>query len=141
MLFPDFDVTFTNLNNGNLTTNYIASCNYNPKTSPFCPIFTLGSIAKMAGINNFQSVVAAGSILAVQLDWTCDLDKSSTACVPTWEFSRLDDPNSTVCVTWLTMHFEHLVVVMMAAVFMVVDQHWIQLPHRRLHGHQRHESV
>jgi hypothetical protein len=96
VLFPHFDVEFTNLQNGNLNSTYLSTCHWDPKAQPYCPIFTMQSIATAARVQNFSQLIPAGAIIAVQLNWICDLDVSTTDCVPTWTFNRLDAASS-VC--------------------------------------------
>ena len=52
-------------------------------------------MATAAG-TSIASMMSQGGILGVQITWTCDLDESATSCTPVIEFSRLDNPNSTV---------------------------------------------
>ncbi len=98
MLFPNFGNSFVNLNNGDITSQYLAVCRWNPITAPFCPIFYMSDMAEAAGITPMalQTMLTSGGIIAVQLTWNCDLDKSGTECVPTIAFNRLDNPDSDV---------------------------------------------
>ncbi|XP_053547655.1 P2X purinoceptor 3 [Bombina bombina] len=80
--FPLFD-----FEKGNLPDNL--NCRYNPKTHPFCPIFRLGDILKLAG-QNFTNLADKGGVMGIKIGWLCDLDQSWDLCVPKYSFTRLD---------------------------------------------------
>ncbi|XP_053307163.1 P2X purinoceptor 3 [Spea bombifrons] len=80
--FPVFD-----FERGNLLSSL--NCRYNAVTHPFCPIFRLGDIIKLAG-ENFSSLAENGGVLGIKIGWLCDLDKSWDLCLPSYSFTRLD---------------------------------------------------
>ncbi|XP_075439333.1 P2X purinoceptor 3, partial [Ascaphus truei] len=86
--FPMFNFERGNLLS-NLTSNDIRNCRFDPITHPFCPIFRLGDIVRLAG-QNFTKLADKGGVLGIKIGWLCDLDKSWELCVPRYSFTRLD---------------------------------------------------
>uniref|UniRef100_A0A8C5WI53 Purinergic receptor P2X 3 n=1 Tax=Leptobrachium leishanense TaxID=445787 RepID=A0A8C5WI53_9ANUR len=80
--FPIF-----NFERGNLLSSL--NCRYHPITHPFCPIFRLGDIVKLAG-QNFTNLADNGGVIGIKIGWLCDLDKSWDLCLPSYSFTRLD---------------------------------------------------
>ncbi|KFV97825.1 P2X purinoceptor 7, partial [Fulmarus glacialis] len=82
--FPKFNYTILNV-----PANLNSSCTYNKITSPLCPIFRLGDILQEAK-ENFSEVAVKGGIIAIEINWDCNLD-SFYDCNPKYGFRRLDD--------------------------------------------------
>ncbi|NXG76695.1 P2RX7 protein, partial [Baryphthengus martii] len=82
--FPKFNTTVLN------TPSILnTSCIYNKKTSPLCPIFRLGDILHEAK-ENFSQMAVKGGIIAIEINWDCNLDSWFYNCVPKYSFRRLD---------------------------------------------------
>ncbi|NWH72886.1 P2RX7 protein, partial [Piaya cayana] len=86
--FPKFNYTVLNIPKV-LNT----SCTYNKTTSPLCPIFRLGDILQEAN-QNFPEVAVKGGIIAIEINWDCNLDSWFYDCNPKYSFRRLDDKNT-----------------------------------------------
>ncbi|XP_069089142.1 P2X purinoceptor 3 [Pleurodeles waltl] len=86
--FPLFEFEKGNLAS-NLTSDQIKKCRFNPDTQPYCPIFRLGDVVKMAG-QNFTKLADKGGVMGIKIGWVCDLDRSWDDCVPKYTFTRLD---------------------------------------------------
>ncbi|NXX93246.1 P2RX7 protein, partial [Centropus bengalensis] len=87
--FPKFNHTVLNI-----PSILNTSCTYNKKTSPFCPIFRLGDILQESK-QNFSEVAVKGGIIAIEINWDCDLDSWFYDCTPKYGFRRLDDTKIT----------------------------------------------
>ncbi|NXK04136.1 P2RX7 protein, partial [Herpetotheres cachinnans] len=87
--FPKFDY-----NTLNFPPDFNTSCTYNKITSPFCPVFRLGDILQEAK-ENFSEVAVKGGIIAIEINWDCNLDRWFYDCSPKYGFYRLDDRKST----------------------------------------------
>ncbi|XP_069727062.1 P2X purinoceptor 7 isoform X2 [Phaenicophaeus curvirostris] len=87
--FPKFNYTVLNI-----PPILNTSCTYNKKTSPLCPIFRLGDILQEAN-QNFPEVAVKGGIIAVEINWDCNLDSWFYDCSPKYSFRRLDDKKIT----------------------------------------------
>ncbi|NXE72108.1 P2RX7 protein, partial [Cochlearius cochlearius] len=83
--FPKFNYTVLNI-----PPNLNTSCTYNKITSPLCPIFRLGDILQEAK-ENFSEVAVKGGIIAIEINWDCNLDSWFYHCSPKYDFRRLDD--------------------------------------------------
>uniref|UniRef100_A0A3Q4H0Z6 Uncharacterized protein n=1 Tax=Neolamprologus brichardi TaxID=32507 RepID=A0A3Q4H0Z6_NEOBR len=70
--FPAFRVSRSNLVE-DVDSNYISSCLYHPLDAPLCPIFKLGDIIQLSGLN-FQTVAKVGGAIGIVVDWTCNFD-------------------------------------------------------------------
>ena len=80
--------------------SYLASCLYDEDTDPFCPVFKLDTIARLAGVN-FSRVAVDGSIISVRIQWDCDLDHDFwTHCRPEYHFRRLDNADAKIAPGW-----------------------------------------
>ncbi|EMP37095.1 P2X purinoceptor 7 [Chelonia mydas] len=86
--YPKFNFTRRNIL-PSVSTTYLKTCIYDPKTDPFCPIFRVRQIVEAAG-QNFQEMAVEGGVMGVQINWNCDLDKPAYYCVPEYTFRRLD---------------------------------------------------
>ncbi|XP_009878584.1 PREDICTED: P2X purinoceptor 7 [Charadrius vociferus] len=83
--FPKFNYTVLNF-----PPNLNISCTYNKITSPHCPIFRLGDILQEAN-QNFSEMAVKGGIIAIEINWDCNLDSWFYDCSPKYDFHRLDD--------------------------------------------------
>ncbi|XP_063341714.1 P2X purinoceptor 1 isoform X4 [Pelmatolapia mariae] len=85
--FPAFGVSRSNLVE-DIDSNYISSCLYHPDNAPLCPIFKLGDIIKLSGLN-FQTVAKVGGAIGIVVDWTCNFDVHVKHCKPEYTFHGL----------------------------------------------------
>ncbi|XP_013768178.1 P2X purinoceptor 1 isoform X2 [Pundamilia nyererei] len=85
--FPAFGVSRSNLVE-DVDSNYISSCLYHPLSAPLCPIFKLGDIIKLSGLN-FQTVAKVGGAIGIVVDWTCNFDVHVKHCKPEYTFHGL----------------------------------------------------
>lgn len=90
--YPKFAFTKRNIL-PNITADYLKHCEYSRNTDPFCPIFRLGHIVKDSQ-QDFQEMAIQGGVMAIQINWDCDLDRKATHCVPKYTFRRLDNRES-----------------------------------------------
>ncbi|XP_048677742.1 P2X purinoceptor 4-like isoform X5 [Caretta caretta] len=90
--YPKFNFTRRNIL-PSISTTYLKTCIYHPKTDPFCPIFRVRQIVEAAG-QNFQEMAVEGGVMGVQINWNCDLDKPAYYCVPKYTFRRLDNKDA-----------------------------------------------
>lgn len=60
-----------------------------------CPIFKIGKILELANVN-FNEIASLGGVIAIQINWDCDLDYDLSHCFPTYTFTRLDLKNTKV---------------------------------------------
>ncbi|KAG8181809.1 hypothetical protein JTE90_001465 [Oedothorax gibbosus] len=101
--FVDFP-KFKDSNRRNIkdTSNktYLQNCVYDPVQSPDCPIFKLGDIVKWSGVSDYNSIALKGGVIAVVIKWDCNLDYNKKYCFPTYEFTRLDDPDAKLAPGW-----------------------------------------
>ncbi|KAI5089237.1 P2X purinoceptor 5 [Silurus meridionalis] len=72
--FPKFEFSKSNVL-PSTKHSYLKSCYYDEVHHPYCPIFRVGDL---------------GGSVAVGIDWTCDLDKDYSKCIPKYSFTRLD---------------------------------------------------
>uniref|UniRef100_A0A8C3J5U3 Purinergic receptor P2X 7 n=1 Tax=Calidris pygmaea TaxID=425635 RepID=A0A8C3J5U3_9CHAR len=83
--FPKFNCTELNI-----PQDFNNSCTYNKTTSPLCPIFRLGDIVQEAN-QKFSEMAVKGGIIAIRINWDCNLDSWFYDCSPKYSFNRLDD--------------------------------------------------
>ncbi|KAM6193475.1 LOW QUALITY PROTEIN: P2X purinoceptor 7 [Sarcoramphus papa] len=83
--FPKFNYTILNV-----PPNLNTSCTYNKITCPLCPIFHLGDILQEAK-ESFSEVTVKGGIIAIEINWDCNLDSWFYDCSPKYGFRHLDD--------------------------------------------------
>ncbi|KAM8961472.1 P2X purinoceptor 6 [Pelodytes ibericus] len=72
---------------------YFKSCRYDPATKPYCPVFQIRDILRKTG-HNFEEVSVLGGVVAVQIEWKCDLDLSQSSCKPQYQFQLQDKNNN-----------------------------------------------
>ncbi|MGH0151429.1 UNVERIFIED_CONTAM: hypothetical protein FKN15_020153 [Acipenser sinensis] len=90
--FPNFNYTNRNIL-PHMNDTYLRGCVFNRTTDPYCPIFRLGDIVQEAG-ENFTEMAIEGGVIAIQINWECNLDRLFHKCVPEYSFRRLDEKNS-----------------------------------------------
>ncbi|XP_068937482.1 P2X purinoceptor 4 isoform X2 [Petaurus breviceps papuanus] len=95
--YPKFNFTKKNILPDTNAT-YLRSCIYNIETDPFCPIFRLGEILRSAG-QNFGKVAEEGGIMNILINWDCNLDLSTSYCLPKYSFLHLDHQTSDLHVS------------------------------------------
>ncbi|XP_074462000.1 P2X purinoceptor 7 isoform X1 [Larus michahellis] len=83
--FPKFNYTILNI-----PTIFNTSCTYNKTIFPLCPIFRLGDIVQEAK-QKFSEMAVKGGIIAIKINWDCNLDSWFYDCSPKYGFQRLDD--------------------------------------------------
>ncbi|KAM7090089.1 LOW QUALITY PROTEIN: P2X purinoceptor 7-like [Ciconia maguari] len=80
--FPKFNTIL------NIPSNLNTSCTYHNFPAP--PVFCLGDILQEAK-ENFSEVAVKGGIIAIEINWDCNLDSWSYDCSPKYGFCCLDD--------------------------------------------------
>lgn len=94
---------FKNSNRRNIKdtsdTAYLTSCHYNSETDPDCPVFRLGDIVSWAG-QDYDTISYTGGVIAIVITWDCNLDFDKKYCLPSYSFSRLDDPKAQLAPGW-----------------------------------------
>ena len=91
--FPKFHVQRRNII-GYASGDSLKHCKYSENNTR-CPIFVLGDILRFAGYN-FTEVAFRGGIVGIHIRWDCNLDFHEDYCVPTYNFTRLDDPDAPI---------------------------------------------
>ncbi|TNN06943.1 P2X purinoceptor 4 [Schistosoma japonicum] len=88
--FPGFKVKRSNILSW-MTESYIQDCLYNAEhhIDKYCPRFRLNDIFKSAGINA-NRLLKYGGVVAITINWQCDLDWDIEYCVPSYEFLELE---------------------------------------------------
>jgi hypothetical protein len=100
--FPECGEEFQRRNIvGNATSEYLASCIYDPKKNPYCPIFRIGDIVHWAGAD-YSQVAITGGVFTIQIAWNCQFDwgVSINDCLPKYTFKRSDEPNPIISPGW-----------------------------------------
>ncbi|NXS53178.1 P2RX7 protein, partial [Brachypteracias leptosomus] len=82
--FPKFNLTVVNI-----PPVLNTFCTYNKDTDPSCPIFRLGDILQELK-ENFSEFAVKGGIIAIEINWNCNLDSWFYDCSPKYSFRRLD---------------------------------------------------
>ncbi|XP_063046889.1 P2X purinoceptor 3a [Engraulis encrasicolus] len=83
--FPLFGVT-----RGNFAPKINIACIYDPVTNPYCPIFRVGDILKLAN-ETFSTIARQGGQIGIHIRWFCNFDEPVDNCRPSYSFTRLDD--------------------------------------------------
>ncbi|CAK9293400.1 unnamed protein product [Gordionus sp. m RMFG-2023] len=79
---------------------YLRTCKYSPESQNwFCPVFTLNDLLNYSN-STYQQVYSQGAIIAVKIDWKCNLDRDLNKCIPSYSFSRIDDPKVNYSPGW-----------------------------------------
>jgi len=96
--FPLFKIRRRNIPNSS-NSSYLETCHYAKNSDPGCPIFRLGDIVHEAG-ENYSRLAIQGGVIAIIINWECNLDFNPEKCNPTYQFSRLDDPYAKLAKGW-----------------------------------------
>ncbi|XP_032239188.2 P2X purinoceptor 4 isoform X2 [Nematostella vectensis] len=91
--FPKFSESRRNIIQKN--DSHLKSCNYHPTSDPLCPVFRLGTMAELAGVN-FEKLAYKGGVMAIVITWNCNFDPLAYHCEPKYSFRRLDDDESPI---------------------------------------------
>ncbi|XP_041956169.1 P2X purinoceptor 4b isoform X2 [Alosa sapidissima] len=86
--YPKFGFSKKNIL-ANVSKGYLKTCRYHSTTDPHCPIFRLGDMVHEAGAD-FPTMAEKGGVMAILIDWSCDLDWPEKDCVPKYSFVRMD---------------------------------------------------
>ncbi len=85
--------------------SYLSRCLHD-ETDAFCPVFKLTTMARLAG-EDFNALSVNGAVLAVGIEWDCDLDYDFMRyCRPTYSFRRLDNPKAKIAPGWNFRHVD-----------------------------------
>jgi len=93
--FPLFNILRRNIDESPETNAYLKKCLFHPKTDPRCPIFRIGDILNYSNVD-FYDIAKEGGVIAIQLNWNCNLDWDLSYCFPQYTFVRLDQQNAQV---------------------------------------------
>lgn len=76
------------------------TCHYNPKhpKNKYCPYFKINTILK--DVNETIALAERGAVIAIVIEWNCDLDKPAFHCKPEYSFKRLDDKDTQISDGW-----------------------------------------
>lgn len=80
-------------------STYLNKCQYDSTHNPSCPVFRLGTIIEEAK-ENYTELAASGGVVAIVINWECNLDFNVNDCIPTYSFRRLDDPEAQIAKGW-----------------------------------------
>ncbi|XP_014597588.3 P2X purinoceptor 6 isoform X1 [Equus przewalskii] len=64
---------------------YFKRCRYDPRFSPYCPVFRIGDLVAMAG-GVFEDLALLGGAVGIHVHWDCDLDAVGSDCRPHYSF-------------------------------------------------------
>ncbi|XP_071790376.1 P2X purinoceptor 4-like [Asterias amurensis] len=90
--YPKFKFSKRNILESSNKT-YLQICKYNSRTDPYCPIFRLGDIVHETG-EDFKTMAYSGGVVAISINWDCNLDYSQKECRPVYTFARLDNKDA-----------------------------------------------
>lgn len=97
--FLRFGVSRRNILDKTNNKTYLQGCHYDSESNPFCPVFVLGDVVKKAG-EDYDEIAKHGGVIAIEIKWDCNLDRSLEKCVPQYHFRRLDDSNAKIAQGW-----------------------------------------
>ncbi|CAL8109169.1 unnamed protein product [Calicophoron daubneyi] len=88
--FPYFDVKRRNVLPW-MSELYLKQCTYEPEhpRNKYCPVFRMGDMIRLAGADS-RKLIRFGGVMAITIDWQCDLDWSVDYCLPNYAFRQLD---------------------------------------------------
>ncbi|CAH1232931.1 P2RX4 [Branchiostoma lanceolatum] len=94
--FPLFNFTKRNILD-DYDPGYLKNCRFNNSdpVDKYCPIIRLDTMVKEAN-QNFTALAEQGGIIGISITWDCNLDYSSSYCLPKYSFTRLDKADSKV---------------------------------------------
>ncbi|THD26064.1 P2X purinoceptor 4 [Fasciola hepatica] len=92
--FPLFKVSRYNILPW-MTREYLLSCTYRPndRRDRYCPNFRIRDVFFLAGANAHR-ITRHGGVIAITIDWKCNLDVSLEFCQPRYGFLHLDGKES-----------------------------------------------
>ncbi|XP_035158428.2 P2X purinoceptor 6 isoform X2 [Callithrix jacchus] len=64
---------------------YFKRCRYEPRFSPYCPVFRIGDLVAEAG-GTFEDLASLGGSVGIRVHWDCDLDTGDSSCRPHYSF-------------------------------------------------------
>ncbi|XP_053443395.1 P2X purinoceptor 6 isoform X1 [Nycticebus coucang] len=64
---------------------YFKHCQYDPRSSPYCPVFHIGDLVATAG-GSFEDLALLGGSVGISVCWDCDLDTGGSDCQPRYSF-------------------------------------------------------
>ncbi|XP_053445365.1 P2X purinoceptor 6-like [Nycticebus coucang] len=64
---------------------YFKHCQYDPRSSPYCPVFRIGDLVATAG-GSFEDLALLGGSVGISVCWDCDLDTGGSDCQPRYSF-------------------------------------------------------
>ncbi|BHF57384.1 Receptor for ATP that acts as a ligand-gated ion channel [Sparganum proliferum] len=107
--FPTFQVKRRNIFDW-MDVDYLETCLYDRdhETMRYCPRFRIGDIIKYSG-GETEAIWTQGGIVAIRIDWTCNLDYDVEDCLPSYSFHRLDDSKSLYMAGWNLRYADHFV--------------------------------
>ncbi|KAI0207936.1 P2X purinoceptor 4 [Lamellibrachia satsuma] len=81
--------------------DYLHSCRYNPDhpEDSLCPIFRLQTIIEEAG-EDYDEMAVQGGVIAITIQWDCNLDFGLEYCKPKYTFRRLDRRHAKIAKGW-----------------------------------------
>jgi len=71
----------------------ISRNNVNGKKTPGYNFFTIDDLVKGTGYS-FEDIAVKGAAVGVIVKWDCDFDRAADRCQPSFDYRRLDNPNS-----------------------------------------------
>ncbi|TGZ71468.1 hypothetical protein CRM22_002620 [Opisthorchis felineus] len=88
--FPYFGVKRRNILPW-MTEVYLKQCRYNPEhlKDKYCPVFFVRDMLRLAGVD-WRNLFTFGGVMAITVDWQCDLDWSVDYCLPDYTFRQLE---------------------------------------------------
>jgi hypothetical protein len=72
--------------------SYVRKCNFDPVNHKTCPIFRIGKLLDMVEPDENEQIrmLTYGGVILINIDWSCNLDRSLDRCQPSYSFTRLD---------------------------------------------------
>ncbi|XP_049646662.1 P2X purinoceptor 6 [Suncus etruscus] len=70
-------------------SSYFKRCLYNPRLSPYCPVFRIRDLVTQAG-GDFEDLALRGGTVNVYISWDCHLDAWDADCQPRYSFQLMD---------------------------------------------------
>ncbi|TRY75115.1 hypothetical protein TCAL_08494 [Tigriopus californicus] len=93
--FPLYEKRRSNILESSNST-YLQSCLYDQETDPFCPVFKLGTIVRLAN-ETYEDIAINGAVMSIIIHWDCNLDHDfMSRCVPIYKFRRLDSADAKI---------------------------------------------
>ncbi|OQV17891.1 P2X purinoceptor 4 [Hypsibius exemplaris] len=100
IIFPKFGIRRRNiLDSFQTNSTYLASCHYDPVNDPYCPVFVLADIIRLAG-ENYSAIAVKGAVIGFVIEWDCNLDLPVNWCLPKYSFRRIDNANDVSAKGW-----------------------------------------